>query len=130
MTRINCVPPSELTTKHLMAEYYELPRVFVYAQRAAARGWDAKDSPRYYKLGKGHVKFFAIRLAYLSQRYSDIYQELISRGVKATRPSLMSSELIKFSKTQSWMWLSWAPRPEDQELNRARLRERSPGEYA
>jgi deoxyribonuclease (pyrimidine dimer) len=38
MTRINVVPPRELTRQHLIAEYRELPRVFGLVKKAAARG--------------------------------------------------------------------------------------------
>ncbi|ENT03393.1 hypothetical protein C038_02848 [Brucella sp. 63/311] len=38
MTRINCIPPAELTGPHLVAEYRELPRVFALVRAAIQRG--------------------------------------------------------------------------------------------
>lgn len=44
MTRINLVDPSTLHTKHLIAEYRELPRVFALAEAAAFRGFAARSA--------------------------------------------------------------------------------------
>lgn len=35
MTRINVVPVTELTDKHLLAEYRELPRIFGASKKMA-----------------------------------------------------------------------------------------------
>ncbi|MBP7000765.1 pyrimidine dimer DNA glycosylase/endonuclease V [Amaricoccus sp.] len=40
MTRINVVPPEELSRAHLVAEYRELPRVFGMVRAMIARGLD------------------------------------------------------------------------------------------
>lgn len=130
MTRINCVAVTRLTNKHLLAEYYELPRVFAYAQRKAAQGWQGEDAPTHYCLGKGHVKFFAIRLGWLSHRMFELGAELRARGINAQRRTILDCDWINFSKLPTWMWLRWQPGQADIELNLARLRERSPGEYA
>lgn len=55
MTRINCVPVEELTDKHLLAEYRELPRIFNLARAV-------EDAPTEYVLGTGHMKFFYDKL--------------------------------------------------------------------
>ena len=38
MTRINLVPPKELTDQHLMREYQELPRIVGLVRKAIHRG--------------------------------------------------------------------------------------------
>ena len=64
MTRINCVPPSELTVQHLVAEYRELPRIFALVRAAIARGERPDDTrnPTEYRLGSGHVRFFTAKV--------------------------------------------------------------------
>lgn len=79
MTRINVVPAAELTDKHLLAEYRELPRVFALARDWHVRGRD-KVVPVTYTLGKGHVTFFYTRLAFLMKRHSELVTEMIRRG--------------------------------------------------
>jgi hypothetical protein len=78
MTRINVgIPPSELTTKHLIAEHREIVRI----PNCVAKGkFNLKDQPSTFTLGKGHVKFFYTRLAYLKKRYEEIYENCLQRG--------------------------------------------------
>lgn len=81
MTRINLVPVSDLYDQHLMAEYRELPRVFSYSESLSKI---PKDIPKSFTLGKGHVKFFSNKLAYLLDRQRQLMDELRSRGFKIT----------------------------------------------
>ena len=55
MTRINCVPPSELTVQHLVAEYRELPRIFALVRAAIARGERPDDIPDGELWAGGHL---------------------------------------------------------------------------
>jgi hypothetical protein len=119
MTRINCIPPSELTDKHLGAEYRELPRVFTLAYNSYARGDDPSKFPAAYVLGGGHVKFFYTRLGYLQKRYNEIVSECLRRG---RRVSFMSIPDLPQMPT-SW-WCDWEPDEAAQQLNRARISER------
>lgn len=43
MTRINIVPPEELTDQHLMREYQELPRILGLVRKALAKGKTPAD---------------------------------------------------------------------------------------
>lgn len=43
-----------------------------------------KNTPPKFKLGPGHVKFFYNKLAYLLERYDEIYDECMKRGFKVT----------------------------------------------
>ncbi len=89
MTRINVIPPAELTDAHLLAEYRELPRVFSLALEACNRQpLSAPDDARLvratippaYTMGTGHVRFFYARTRWLSRRQSEIIAECLSRG--------------------------------------------------
>ena len=46
MTRINCIPPAELSDKHLLAEFHELPRVFTHVLKGPATRRTANDQQR------------------------------------------------------------------------------------
>lgn len=78
MTRINAsIPPAILCDKHLMAEYFELPRVVTYVKKFYPR---KEDIPAEFTLGRGHVKFFADKVMFLTKRYCALYEELVKRG--------------------------------------------------
>lgn len=84
MTRINVVPVQELTNKHLMAEYRELPRVFALARKWHDRNGNPKQLPDAYTLGTGHVKFFYNKLKYCYNRQVALYRECLRRGFNVT----------------------------------------------
>lgn len=88
MTRINVIPVTELTDKHLLAEYRELPRVFRAARKWHDGGGSTDDLPSTYRMGKGHVKFFYDKLQFCYLRQCDLYSECKSRGFAVTlRPN-------------------------------------------
>lgn len=121
MTRINCVPPSELSRQHLVAEYRELPRLFGLARRAAARGESPEDprNPRQYTLGKGHVRFFYNKLRWLATRQESLIIEMRSRGYNPsfTEPPDLSC------MDPAWLG-DWEPSSAALALNRSRIAER------
>jgi deoxyribonuclease (pyrimidine dimer) len=124
MTRINVVPVSELSRLHLVAEYRELPRVFGLVEKAIEKGLrpDEATIPLEYLMGKGHVKFFYNKLAFLAFRHEAIVEEMIARGLKPTfTTSLFYSEGIK---SLGW-WQDWTPTPEALAINRERIKEKS-----
>jgi deoxyribonuclease (pyrimidine dimer) len=122
MTRINCVPVEELRDKHLIAEYRELPRVFKLASAAVERNDDPNKYPQEYTLGTGHVKFFYTRLLWLSQRFQEIRTEMLKRGWKP-----QFSETPVFPNIPQTWYQSWTPTEQAIEINRQRIKERSPG---
>lgn len=73
MTRINVIPVHELADQHLMAEYRELPRVL--KQKINIDG-----ASHTYLLGKGHVKWAALHLGYIYNRYYELVSEMKYRG--------------------------------------------------
>ena len=84
MTRINLVHPSKLSTKHLVAEYREIVRVFALA-RMAQHEMHRRKQPSAYTLGAGHVLFFYDKLKFVSDRYDSLCQEMVDRGFICNR---------------------------------------------
>jgi len=122
MTRINCVPVEELCNKHLVAEYYELPRVFGLVRKAVEKGTDPATikAPAEYTLGTGHVKFFYTRLGYCLQRQTELIEEMI---VRKMRPNL--TELSGLAEgIPSHLFGDWTPDEAAKKINRDRLEER------
>lgn len=122
MTRINCVPPSELSGAHLVAEYRELPRIFALVRAAVARGETPTDrrNPAAYTLGAGHVRFFYSRLGYLASRQADLIKEMQARGYV---PTFTDPAGLLTGIPPAWHG-DWLPTAEALALNRARLAER------
>ncbi len=123
MTRINLVPPAELHTKHLVAEYRELPRVFALAHEARMRGELPTDrrNPLLYTLGTGHVRFFYPRTLFLRNRYLLLVAEMLARGFNPNFQ--VAHDISRFPA--DWR-LDYVPTPEALALNRARIKLRTP----
>lgn len=123
MTRINCVPVEELTLRHLVAEYRELPRVFALARQAWARGESPDDArnPEAYTLGAGHVRFFYTRLGWCRKRHRQLIDEMLRRGYHPTflAAPAVSAEFGPAVRPE-W-WRDWEPTPAALSLNRARI---------
>ena len=82
MTRINIgIKPSELTQKHLLAEAREIKRI----PNCITKGrYSLEGQPKEFKLGAGHVKYFYDKCGYLLERYNQLYEECIRRGLNVT----------------------------------------------
>ena len=111
MTRINVVPPPELTDKHLIAEYRELPRVSTLARKLSE-----KEIVDEYCLGKGHVKFFYDKGLFLKKRFKAIVREMKARG---WNPKHTTYRPHPRGLNKDWIATAKALR-----LNRERIRER------
>lgn len=122
MTRINCIPVTELTGPHLVAEYRELPRIFGLVRAAITRGErpDDKRNPTTYRLGAGHVRFFYPRLLWLMQRQKALIAEMQARGYK---PGFTNPESLIEGFPAQWLG-DWTPDEAAMQLNRARIAER------
>lgn len=83
MTRINILPPEELTDQHLVAEYREIFMVGPSLQRSlkSKNGFDKNRIPKRYTLNGGHVLFFYDKGEYLHKRYIDLINEMKLRGM-------------------------------------------------
>lgn len=122
MTRINCIPPAELTGPHLIAEYRELPRVFALVKAAIQRGETTTDrrNPPAYTLGTGHVRFFYTRLGYLAKRQASLVAEMQARGYA---PQFNATHELLIGIPPEWC-CDWDPSDEAMAINRARIAER------
>lgn len=128
MTRINLVDPSVLSSKHLMAEYRELPRIFTAVRKLIAQGKKPSDVniPEKYVLGTGHVKFFYDKLNWLFDRYWALYYELEYREFKLNKGLFFSvTDGVTELRSTSFWYSNYNPSPEEVYLNMARLVKRS-----
>jgi deoxyribonuclease (pyrimidine dimer) len=122
MTRVNLVPPSELSRQHLIAEYRELPRIFGLVRKAIERGEFPNDkrNPLAYTLGTGHCRFFYNKLGWLLERQYAIIFDMEWRGYQANiRPEGLINGI-------PLIWCGYyIPTEEALAINRARIKERS-----
>lgn len=119
MTRINVVPVTELCDQHLFAEFRELTRIPNGLVSGKLKPYYV-DRPREYTLGAGHVKFFTVKVEYLSKRYRQLYNELILRKYHVT--FIWPVEHI----WQTVIYNDYQPDQKAIDLNRARILERMP----
>ena len=126
MTRINLVEPHQLTNKHLMAEYRELPRIFTAVLKLQAKGKtpDNVDTPDHYVLGKGHVKFFYDKIGWLRFRYKLLCSELLDRDFDLDK-EMISFILLQSDSLTEWYGTYYKPTPEEIYLNMVRICKRS-----
>lgn len=128
MTRVNCVPPEVLTDRHLVAEWKEIPRILTLIRNQLQSG-GIKPVPETYRLGTGHMQFFADKANWILCRLTELNNEMINRGMRPSK-DLMKSYIKAVEELPPEVKLSlWEPTPEDQQLNLSRLKERSPDEY-
>lgn len=122
MTRINCIPPAELSPAHLIAEYRELPRIFGLVRAAIARGESPGDprNPTEYRLGAGHVRFFYPRLGWLLARQIALIAEMRARGYA---PGFDDPQSLVLGIGVDWLG-DWQPDAPALALNRARIADR------
>jgi len=116
MTRINAsIEPANLCTKHLLAEYHELPRVLTLSER-----YVSNDLPKEFTLGKGHVKFFYNKLMFLHIRFTRLAKELKARGINIDM--VKYREVIQRFRTCRSNWYNnWIPDKQTHMLLRARI---------
>ena len=127
MTRINCIPPSELTRQHLVAEYRELPRIFGMVLSMVERGVTLPEQakiPPTYRMGTGHMKFFCDKLEYLVQRQRALVDEMLKRGYQ---PKHTDPESLRSIGIPNAWYNSWSPDERAMAISRARIEERLNG---
>lgn len=120
LTRVNLVPPQELSDQHLMAEYREIPMVPASLRRtiASRRGFDPNRIPPAYTLNAGHVMFFYDKGGWLRRRYGALVCELLWRGIRVD-PGARSVAWDVFQVDQPWQ-----PTEVEVEVSRSRIKER------
>jgi len=123
VSRINCIPPRELSARHLVAEYRELPRVFGLMRRKQDQGLRPAelDIPAAYCLGAGHILFFMDKGGWLLRRQATLVREMLRRGY---RPAF--TDPISLARGLHRAWLGdWRPTAAARRLNRERIAART-----
>lgn len=125
MTRINLVPPEELTDQHLFAEFREIkmvPKSLARSLQARGLAGVVKMVPAAFTLNAGHVSFFYDKGAYLAHRYETLRIELQRRGVQFNRAAQFDPDGV-FELHPS-LNQHWRPTEQALELIRARIANR------
>ena len=122
MTRINLVPPSELTDQHLIAEYREIFMVAGSLRRTllSKNGFQESRVPRKYTLNKGHVYFFYNKGQYLHKRYLDLISEMKKRGFSPSDNRTFPDKIF----INNNLYNDWMPDGEDLLLIRKRINQK------
>ena len=120
MTRVNLQPSETLCDKHLMAELREMKRIPNSILSGKLRPGAITDK---FVLGTGHVKFFSDKLKWLYNRYTDVFNECVDRGVNVNW-MWPSHGWLYFSTCK--LWNDWEPSTEELELSMSRVLERMP----
>ena len=123
MTRINVIPPNELSTKHLVAEYREITRLpgnLKLSLTRSSRPFSISEIPAEYVLGTGHVKFFYDKMFYLQKRFESLVEEMLSRGYN---PKFTDSSI--FIPENNEYYNDYIPTDSALKLNRERIYERT-----
>lgn len=120
MTRVNVVPPEELSAMHLVAEYREIVRIFGLARKNQYQ-MHKKKQPSVYTLGEGHCIFFVDKLKFISERYDSLCNEMLNRKFTCNR---IPKENLHQGIEKHMFW-GYKPTPEALAINRQRIKERS-----
>ncbi len=122
MTRINsAIKPSELSTKHLIAELREIKRIPNHIL-TNKDNLNLKEIPNEFKLGTGHVKFFYNKLNYLYKRYKELHNE--GKNIRGFNISDYSESFIKSIEQRPDLNNDYKERSEDRNILLERLRKR------
>lgn len=117
MTRVNVIPPQDLTDQHLMAEYREIRHVGPSLQRSLkSNSKSYLKIPKQYTLNTGHVTFFYNKGKYLYRRFLELRCELLSRGFNINKETYFDISLFppKFFN-------DWLPTTRDIKINLERI---------
>ena len=122
MTRINLVPPTELTDQHLIAEYREIFMVAGSLRRTllSKNGYNESKVQKKYTLNKGHVYFFYNKGKYLHKRYLDLISEMKSRGFVPMETRMFPDKIF----INNDLYNDWVPDNDDFLLIRKRINQK------
>jgi len=121
MTRINIIPVSELHDQHLIAEYREITMVPAALKRTlnSKVGLLKEKISKHFTLNSGHVYFFYDKGLYLDKRYTEIVNEMKSRGFNPDSTRVFPIQIFKDNN----LYNDWTPMIEEQKLIRQRIQE-------
>lgn len=119
MTRINLIPVENLTKKHLIAEYREIPRISSFIKKSLNSNsgkLDYSRIPEKFKFGQGHIFFFYNKGKYLYQRYENIVNEMKKRGININPKFKQYPKIHKISLLEDWI-----PTKEEIDISKERI---------
>ena len=118
MTRINIIPPQELTDQHLIAEYREITMVPGSLNRTlnSKVGFKKEKVGKVFTLNTGHVYFFYDKGEYLDKRYDELILEMKGRGFKPDPNRKFPKHIFP-----KHLYNDWEPTIIAQELIRKRI---------
>jgi len=121
MTRINIIPPIELTDQHLIAEYREITMVPGSLRRTlnSKSGFRQERVSETYTLNAGHVYFFYDKGRYLNNRYAELVEEMKFRGFNPDPARRFPREVFPKELYNDWM-----PTVEEQKVVKQRIQEK------
>ena len=130
MTRIHIIPVNELYDQHLIAEYREITMVPAALSRSlkSKNGIIQSKISKNYTLGQGHVYFFYNKGKYLDKRYTQLIEEMHSRGFNCDPDRKFPKEIF----IENNLYNDWRPTFEDCRIIRDRINEKlnqKPGWY-
>lgn len=121
LTRVNVVPVTELTNSQLLAEYREIPRIYRMVQNSIDRGEPlGKDIPEAFTYGKGALRFWYNKLAFIKLRQCALRDEMLKRGYKPIAHAHPESE-GNHGIDHPGYWQDYEPTEEALRKNRRRL---------
>lgn len=123
MTRINVLPASCLSGKHLVAAWKEYPRMITYVEKLNASAREI-IIPERYTFNDGHMRFFVDKMMYIWHQIVDVYHEMRDRGYRPDESLLLIYRQRIWALPERYKGY-WKPSPKDQYLNMARLVERT-----
>ena len=122
MTRINLIPPADLTDQHLVAEYREMTMVPAALNRTlnSSKGLVKTKISKQYTLNTGHVYFFYDKGKFLKERYDSLVQEMKDRGMNPDPDRTFPTDIFK----QNNLYGNWKPNTKEININLKRINKR------
>ena len=122
MTRVNIVPPNELTDQHLIAEYREITMVPAALHRTlnSKTGLRKNKISTHYTLNAGHVYFFYDKGKYLHNRYYELIDEMKRRGFSPNPNRKFPVAVFR----DNGLYKDWIPTIEDYKVIRERIQQK------
>lgn len=113
MARVNVgVNPKYLSDQHLMAEAVEI--LMVVGSLKKQKFTLKKPTPKYFKLGTGHIRFFWDKILFLHRRLNLIKKEIELRGMQ-------SNHQINLAEIPPQFINDWSPSENDLSLLKERI---------
>ena len=122
MTRVNIVPPNELTDQHLIAEYREITMIPAALHRTlnSKTGLRKNKISTHYTLNAGHVYFFYDKGKYLHNRYYELIDEMKRRGFSPNPNRKFPVAVFR----DNGLYKDWIPTIEDYKVIRERIQQK------